>query len=61
MPQPPDPEQPSGALTLRTLTMPRDVNNNGDIFGGWVLQPDGYGGGDCGLGARAWPGGDGGD
>ncbi|OYU40875.1 MAG: acyl-CoA thioesterase [Pseudorhodobacter sp. PARRP1] len=38
MPQPPDPEQPSGALTLRTLTMPRDVNNNGDIFGGWVLS-----------------------
>lgn len=38
MPQQPDPEQPSGALTLRTLTMPRDVNNNGDIFGGWVLS-----------------------
>lgn len=38
MPQPPDPEQPSGELTLRTLTMPRDVNNNGDIFGGWVLS-----------------------
>jgi acyl-CoA thioesterase YciA len=38
MPQPPDPEQPRGALTLRTLTMPRDVNNNGDIFGGWVLS-----------------------
>jgi len=37
MPQPPDPDQPKGDLTLRTLTMPRDVNNNGDIFGGWVL------------------------
>ncbi|MDB5658422.1 MAG: thioesterase family protein [Cypionkella sp.] len=34
----PDAEQPSGDLTLRTLTMPRDVNNNGDIFGGWVLS-----------------------
>ena len=38
MPQNPDPDQPSGELTLRTLTMPRDVNNNGDIFGGWVLS-----------------------
>ena len=38
MPQQPDPEQPTGDLTLRTLTMPRDVNNNGDIFGGWVLS-----------------------
>lgn len=37
MPQQPDPDQPTGDLTLRTLTMPRDVNNNGDIFGGWVL------------------------
>lgn len=30
--------QPSGDLTLRTLAMPRDVNVNGDIFGGWVLS-----------------------
>ncbi|SDC47768.1 acyl-CoA thioesterase [Ruegeria marina] len=30
--------QPSGELTLRTLAMPRDVNVNGDIFGGWVLS-----------------------
>jgi acyl-CoA thioesterase YciA len=30
--------EPKGELTLRTLTMPRDVNNNGDIFGGWVLS-----------------------
>ncbi|WP_193140303.1 MULTISPECIES: acyl-CoA thioesterase [unclassified Meridianimarinicoccus] len=29
---------PSGALTLRTLAMPADVNVNGDIFGGWVLS-----------------------
>lgn len=30
--------QPNGELTLRTLAMPRDVNVNGDIFGGWVLS-----------------------
>lgn len=30
--------EPKGALTLRTLAMPRDVNTNGDIFGGWVLS-----------------------
>ncbi|MGB5868800.1 MAG: acyl-CoA thioesterase [Albidovulum sp.] len=30
--------EPQGALTLRTLAMPRDVNVNGDIFGGWVLS-----------------------
>lgn len=29
---------PTGELTLRTLAMPRDVNTNGDIFGGWVLS-----------------------
>jgi len=33
-----DPSQPRGELTLRTLAMPRDVNVNGDIFGGWVLS-----------------------
>jgi acyl-CoA thioesterase YciA len=32
------PETPKGELTLRTLAMPRDVNTNGDIFGGWVLS-----------------------
>jgi acyl-CoA thioesterase YciA len=31
-------ETPRGALTLRTLAMPADVNVNGDIFGGWVLS-----------------------
>lgn len=30
--------EPEGKLTLRTLAMPRDVNVNGDIFGGWVLS-----------------------
>lgn len=33
-----DPSQPQGELTLRTVAMPRDVNVNGDIFGGWVLS-----------------------
>ncbi|HQU69300.1 MAG TPA: acyl-CoA thioesterase [Albidovulum sp.] len=30
--------EPTGTLTLRNLAMPRDVNVNGDIFGGWVLS-----------------------
>lgn len=30
--------EPNGELTLRTLAMPKDVNVNGDIFGGWVLS-----------------------
>ena len=30
-------DEPRGELTLRTVTMPADVNVNGDIFGGWVL------------------------
>lgn len=33
-----DATEPTGELTLRTLAMPRDVNVNGDIFGGWVLS-----------------------
>ncbi|MDP5217625.1 acyl-CoA thioesterase [Ruegeria sp. 2205SS24-7] len=33
-----DEETPTGELTLRTMAMPRDVNSNGDIFGGWVLS-----------------------
>ena len=31
-------DQPSGDLTLRTLSMPADANPAGDIFGGWVLS-----------------------
>lgn len=31
-------DEPRGALTLRTVAMPADVNVNGDIFGGWVLS-----------------------
>jgi acyl-CoA thioesterase YciA len=34
----PQTETPEGELTLRTLAMPKDVNVNGDIFGGWVLS-----------------------
>jgi len=30
--------EPDGELMLRTLAMPKDVNVNGDIFGGWVLS-----------------------
>jgi len=29
---------PKGKLTLRTLTMPADTNENGDIFGGWLMS-----------------------
>ncbi|MDP1729665.1 MAG: acyl-CoA thioesterase [Devosia sp.] len=34
-----DPQnEPSGALTIRTLAMPADTNPAGDIFGGWVMS-----------------------
>lgn len=29
--------EPQGELALQTLTMPRDTNANGDIFGGWLV------------------------
>lgn len=29
--------QPEGMLILRTLAMPADTNENGDIFGGWIM------------------------
>ena len=29
---------PSGELSIRTLAMPADTNQNGDIFGGWLLS-----------------------
>jgi acyl-CoA thioesterase YciA len=28
---------PKGELSIRTLAMPADTNQNGDIFGGWLL------------------------
>lgn len=31
------PDQPRGAIAIRTLAMPADANPNGDIFGGWLL------------------------
>jgi acyl-CoA thioesterase YciA len=40
-PQPaktPPPQAPQGELSLRTLAMPADTNQNGDIFGGWLLS-----------------------
>ena len=29
---------PTGELCTRTLAMPADTNQNGDIFGGWLLS-----------------------
>jgi acyl-CoA thioesterase YciA len=38
-PHPPQlPSAPRGELSLRTLAMPADTNQNGDIFGGWLLS-----------------------
>ena len=36
---------PSGELSIRTLAMPADTNQNGDIFGGWLLSQMDIGGG----------------
>lgn len=36
-PSPPPAESPCGELSIRTLAMPSDTNQNGDIFGGWLL------------------------
>ena len=30
--------EPQGQLCTRTLAMPADTNQNGDIFGGWLLS-----------------------
>jgi acyl-CoA thioesterase YciA len=30
--------EPRGDLCIRTLAMPADTNQNGDIFGGWLLS-----------------------
>jgi acyl-CoA thioesterase YciA len=36
---PPNTEtEPQGDLCIRTLAMPADTNQNGDIFGGWLLS-----------------------
>ena len=34
----PPPQEPEGELSIRTLAMPADTNQNGDIFGGWLLS-----------------------
>ena len=36
---------PIGDLCIRTLAMPADTNQNGDIFGGWLLSQMDIGGG----------------
>jgi acyl-CoA thioesterase YciA len=37
--------EPCGDLSIRTLAMPADTNQNGDIFGGWLLSQMDIGGG----------------
>jgi acyl-CoA thioesterase YciA len=34
----PVPTAPNGELCIRTLAMPADTNQSGDIFGGWLLS-----------------------
>jgi acyl-CoA thioesterase YciA len=34
----PAPSEPEGELSIRTLAMPADTNQNGDIFGGWLMS-----------------------
>src|SRR6202165_74691 len=36
---------PGGALSIPPLAMPADTNQNGDIFGGWLLSQMDIGGG----------------
>src|SRR6478609_5001177 len=43
--KPAPPDSPRGELSLRTLAMPADTNQNGDIFGGWILGQMDIGGG----------------
>ena len=38
-------DEPSGELSIRTLAMPADPNQNGDLFGGWLLSQMDIGGG----------------
>jgi acyl-CoA thioesterase YciA len=44
-PAPVVPVEPRGELCIRTLAMPADTNQNGDIFGGWLLSQMDVGGG----------------
>ena len=34
--------EPRGTLSIRTLAMPADTNQYGDIFGGWLFGANGY-------------------
>ena len=43
--QPSTETEPCGDLCIRTLAMPADTNQNGDIFGGWLLAQMDVGGG----------------
>ncbi|MBS0663067.1 MAG: acyl-CoA thioesterase [Verrucomicrobia bacterium] len=38
------PTAPSGEVVIRTIAMPADTNNNGDIFGGWLVSQMDIGG-----------------
>lgn len=40
-----DAAAPKGEVSIRTLAMPADTNQNGDIFGGWLLGQMDVGGG----------------
>jgi acyl-CoA hydrolase len=33
-----DQRDPRGTLSMRTICMPSDTNQYGDIFGGWLLR-----------------------
>lgn len=35
---------PKGIIVLKTLSMPTDINANGDIFGGWIMAQMDMGG-----------------
>ena len=37
-------KKPKGELVIQTIAMPRDVNRNGDIFGGWLVSQMDLGG-----------------
>ena len=37
--------EPCGDLSIRTMAMPADTNQSGDIFGGWLLSQMDIGGG----------------
>lgn len=39
--------EPRGELQIRTLAVPADTNQNGDIFGGWLLGQMDIAGGIC--------------